>query len=94
MAELKTNFHGTWVDRITCKQFVESVTDYFENKLTAVDRTSFEAHLAECSGCPTHLEQMRTTIASLGKLTNGLPELHPKARKELLAVYRKWKAHS
>ena len=71
-----------------CQDLVELVTDYLEDRLSPVDRTRFEAHLAVCSACGTYLEQIRRTIGALG----CLPEesLSVEAREALLAAFRGW----
>jgi anti-sigma factor RsiW len=81
-----------WVDEITCKEFVEWVTDYLEGKLPAEERRQFDAHLAQCSGCPHYLEQIRETMRVEGELKEE--SIEPQARSELLGVFRKWKAES
>ena len=92
MNKKKTFYKGEWVDELTCKEFVEWVTDYLEDKLPAEDRQRFEAHLAQCSACPNYMEQMRTTIQTVGKLSDTLIEVTPTAKRELLGVFAKWKA--
>jgi anti-sigma factor RsiW len=74
---------------MTCKELVELVTEYTEDALTPVDRARFDAHLAVCPGCRTYLDQMQSTIHSLG----FLPEesLTADARDQLLAAFRQWK---
>ena len=74
---------------LTCKELVELVTEYLEDALTSVDRARFEAHIAICPGCRTYLDQMQTTIHTLG----FLPEesLSSDARDQLLATFRQWK---
>lgn len=52
---------------LTCKELVEIVTDHLEGALPAHERARFEAHLAECDGCATYLEHVRTTIALTGR---------------------------
>jgi anti-sigma factor RsiW len=47
---------------LECRELVELVTDYLEDRLPAVERERFEAHLSECEGCRRYVEQMRTTI--------------------------------
>ncbi|MGH9038650.1 MAG: anti-sigma factor family protein [Acidimicrobiia bacterium] len=75
---------------IVCQEAVELVTDYLEGVLEGPERASFEAHLAECPHCHEYLEQMRATIASLGRIE---PEsLAPEVRDELVALYRRWSA--
>jgi anti-sigma factor RsiW len=76
--------------QIVCKQAVELVTDYLEGTLSGRDRTRFEAHLRDCPHCTEYLEQIRRTIAAVGRVE---PEaLEPEARDELVALYRRWQA--
>jgi anti-sigma factor RsiW len=83
---------ATWTDstELTCQELVELVTDYLEDALPAGTRTRFEAHLAECDGCMTYLDQMRRTIALTGRLRES--DLTPAGRAALLALFRDWKA--
>ena len=55
-------------DEVTCQQFVELITDYFEGTLTTRTLSHVEEHLVMCDWCVTYLEQMEATIASLGAL--------------------------
>jgi predicted anti-sigma-YlaC factor YlaD len=62
-------------DEVTCQQFVELVTDYFEGTLTTPTLSRVEEHLVICDWCLTYLEQMQATIASLRALGEaGCPE--------------------
>ncbi len=88
----QTFYQGKWVDELTCKEFVEWVTDYLEDHLPREQRLRFDAHLAQCSACPHYLEQMRLTIQTLGKLSPTLAEVSPEAKHELLDVFAQWKA--
>jgi anti-sigma factor RsiW len=74
---------------LTCREMVELVTDYLEDRLAPDDRARFEDHLALCEGCQTYLEQMRLTIGILGRVPEE--ELSPKARDDLLAAFRTWR---
>ena len=56
------------VDEVTCRQFVELVTEYFEGALEPRTLSQVEEHLAMCDWCDTYLEQMQATIASLREL--------------------------
>ena len=71
-----------------CRELVELVTDYLEDRLSPVDRTRFEAHLDACEACRDYLDQFRQTIRALG----ALPEesLSPEMRKNLLDAFRNW----
>ena len=76
--------------QIVCKQAVELVTDYLEGALPARERARFEAHLRECPHCTEYLEQIRRTIAAVGRVE---PEsLEPEVKTELVALYRRWQA--
>lgn len=76
-------------DEMTCRELVELVSEYLEDRLAARDRTRFEAHLAECTYCTTYLEQMRQTIRTLGRIPEET--LSPDAREALLAAFRGWR---
>jgi anti-sigma factor RsiW len=74
---------------LTCREFVEIVTDYLEGRLPPHDRLRFEEHLVACPGCTNYLEQMREAIRLTGRLrTDDVP---PQARDELLRAFRSWK---
>lgn len=75
---------------MSCKELVELVTDYFEERLPSTERERFEAHLVTCQGCQNYLAQMRQTIRLMGKLTEE--SIAPEAQKELLRVFGDWKA--
>jgi anti-sigma factor RsiW len=75
---------------LTCREFVELVTDYLEDRMPPDERHRFEEHLAICPGCQAYIDQMRQTLGALGRL----PEepLSAEARDALLAASRGWSA--
>ncbi len=74
---------------LSCKEFVELVTEYFEGFLAPEEKKRFEAHLSSCKGCETYLDQMAQTIRLTGKLREDqVPE---EAQAELLSTFRGWK---
>jgi anti-sigma factor RsiW len=75
---------------LTCRDFVELVTDYLEGRLGPRARARFEEHLALCPGCDAYLEQMRATLAALGRLPEE--RLSGAARGALLSAFRDWNA--
>ena len=79
-----------WIRRraIVCRQAVELVTAYLEDALSARDRVRFEAHLAGCPHCSEYLDQMRRTLAIVGRIEPDA--LEPEVRTELVALYRRW----
>jgi anti-sigma factor RsiW len=72
-----------------CNELVELVTDYLEMRLSPADLERFEAHLEECDGCATYVEQIRQSMAVVGTLSEEtLPD---GAAETLLAEFRDWK---
>lgn len=80
------------VPDLTCRELVELVTDYLEDRLSADDRTRFELHLTYCDWCRTYLTQMRQVLAAAGRLTED--SMEPEARDALLDAFRGWKRGS
>lgn len=74
---------------LTCQELVELVTEYLEGGLLPEDRDRFEQHVILCDGCAFYLEQMRTTIALTGSLTEE--SIAPQEQESLLRVFRDWK---
>jgi anti-sigma factor RsiW len=75
--------------KITCQELVEVITDYIEGTLPDDDRARFDAHLELCDGCRIYLDQMRQTIAAVGRLSEE--SLDPRTREELVQAFRGWK---
>ena len=73
-------------DHITCQEVVELVTDYFERALAADEMELFEQHLNFCEGCDWYVDQMRTTIATVGRIEAA--EVPDDMRDRLLAAFR------
>jgi anti-sigma factor RsiW len=55
-------------DEVTCQQFVELITDYFEGALAQRALSQVEEHLVMCDWCVAYAEQMQSTIAALREL--------------------------
>jgi predicted anti-sigma-YlaC factor YlaD len=77
------------VDEVTCRQFVELVTEYFEGALEPRTLSRVEEHLVMCDWCATYIEQMQATIASLRELGEARS---PEPPDSLLAALRARKA--
>jgi anti-sigma factor RsiW len=73
---------------MSCQELTELVTEYLEGTLPADDHDRFEEHFETCPRCQTHLEQMRQTIRTLGRLP--VETISPEARAQLLAAFRGW----
>jgi hypothetical protein len=74
---------------LSCQEVVELVTDYLDQSLPSDEATLFEQHVNFCDGCDWYLDQMRTTIDTVGRITEE--DVPPDTREKLLAVFREWK---
>ena len=73
---------------MNCNELVELVTAYLDGELDLDTRARFDIHLTECDGCDHYLQQLRTTVETLGKVdTEGLD---PVFRDRLLTAFRDW----
>jgi anti-sigma factor RsiW len=74
------------MSELTCQEFVELVTDYFEGVLDA-DRTArFDEHRALCPGCETYLLQMKETASRLGEIP--VDSISEEMQSTLLSAFR------
>ena len=77
------------MEKMTCRELVELVTEYLEGTLPGDIRTRMEEHLSVCDGCNKYIEQMRQTIRLTGLLKED--DLTNQQRDDLLHVFRNWK---
>lgn len=86
---MRATLMGYMAGNLSCKEVAEVITDYLEGAMPWWDRIRFHMHLGLCLGCRNHLQQMKQTIETLGKLP---PEpIPPHIRDELLKRFRNWK---
>ena len=78
------------VEHLTCREFVEVLTQYLEGALEPEQRADIERHIVICRGCSNYVEQMRSTIDLLGRLADEEPG-DPQA-EALLGLFREWQA--
>jgi predicted anti-sigma-YlaC factor YlaD len=71
---------------LSCQEVVELVTDYLEGALTPEETALFEEHLGLCDGCKWYVEQIRITIAAVGRIEEF--DVPPEMREGLLAAFR------
>jgi len=74
---------------LTCREFVELVTDYLENALDVRTRARFEDHLIDCPDCPVYLRQMEEIVGAAGILREE--DVSPEIRGVLLTRFRAWR---
>ena len=75
---------------LVCRQAVALMGDYLDGRLTSADARRLEAHLAECPHCSEYLDQLRVTIAALGRAEPDA--LSDDALHDLIELYRRWRA--
>lgn len=75
-------------ETMECRAAVELMTDYLECALDPRIRRRFESHLDACPACTAYLDQMRSTIATLGHLEPD--RLDADVREELVMLYRRF----
>ncbi len=78
------------VEHLTCREFVEVLTDYLEGVLEPAERADVERHLVICRGCSNYTEQMRSTLGLLQRIADERAADEPAAA--LLAMFRTWAA--
>jgi hypothetical protein len=77
------------VKPISCQEVVELVTDYLEGAMSPDDVARFEHHLSLCEGCVFYVEQIRMTIAAVGRMADE--DVPPEVRDDLVAAFRDFK---
>ncbi len=77
------------VNEMSCREVVDLITNYLDGAMLEHDRTRFEAHLDDCPGCTTYLDQLRLTTSWLGQLSEGSMPIP--TQDTFLAAFRGWK---
>jgi anti-sigma factor RsiW len=78
-------------EHLSCQEIVELVTEYLEGTLAPDIASLFEEHLNFCDGCETYLEEMRVTIAAVGRADLVEEEMPAETRESLLTAFRHWR---
>jgi predicted anti-sigma-YlaC factor YlaD len=76
-------------DHVSCSEVVELVTEYLERSLSAHDAALVEQHLNFCEGCMWYVDQIRTTIETVGRIEPD--DVPPEIENKLLTAFREWK---
>jgi anti-sigma factor (TIGR02949 family) len=79
-------------DHVTCQEVVELVTAYLDGALAPDQTTLFEQHLNFCDGCITYVDQIRVTVATVGRASQE--DVPAEARDRLMAAFRDWRRTS
>ena len=73
-------------DHVSCSEVVELVTDYLERSLPPEEAALFEQHLNFCDGCDLYVDQLRATVATIGRIEQE--EVPEAMRVKLLNAFR------
>ena len=76
-------------DHLSCQEVVELVTGYLDGALPAEDAALFEQHLNFCEGCVWYVDQLRSTVETVGEIREE--QIPPEAKEQLIAAFRDWK---
>ena len=76
-------------DHLSCREVVELVTDHLDGALSAEEVALFEQHLNFCEGCVWYVEQIKTTVDTLGEIREE--DVPPEAKDRLMTVFRDWR---
>jgi anti-sigma factor (TIGR02949 family) len=76
-------------EHISCQEVVELVTAYLDEALPTEEMTLFEQHLNFCDGCVWYVDQMRITVATVGRVREE--DVPVETRERLLAAFRGWR---
>ena len=72
-----------------CVEFVELISDYLQGEVGEELRSRMEHHLEGCAGCRAALEQIKTVIRLIGRLTAAdVASIDPLIRERLLSTLR------
>ena len=77
------------VEPISCQEVVELVTDYLDGAMSPADVARFDHHLSLCDGCVFYVDQIRMTIAAVGRIVEE--DVPPEVRDGLVAAFRDFK---
>ena len=76
-------------EHVTCQEVVELVSDFLDKALPPEEATLLEQHVNFCDGCDWYLDQMRSTVRTVGRISEE--DVPPETRDKLLAAFREWK---
>ncbi len=78
---------------LTCKQFLDELSEYLDEELSAEVRRELEAHLSECPNCWVIADTTRKTV-QIYKGMEALPISEPLHSRLMKALECKMRAQS
>lgn len=74
---------------LACREVVELLNGYLDGTLDPATAAAVAEHLAGCEGCENYLDQLRTTVSLLGRLTED--SLSANARAQLVEAFQNFR---
>lgn len=72
-----------------CERLRNLVTEYLEDVMAGEELVWFESHVERCHSCDTHLEQVKSFIATLGRI--GPDPVSDETRSRLHVAFQRWR---
>jgi anti-sigma factor (TIGR02949 family) len=76
-------------NHLSCQEVVELVTEYLDESLPPEDASLFEQHLNFCEGCVWYVDQLRTTVETVGEIREE--QIPPETKERLMGAFRDWR---
>ena len=76
-------------DHLSCQEVVELVAGYLDGALSAEEAALFEQHINFCEGCVWYVEQIKTTVETLGEVREE--DIPSEAKDRLMSAFRDWR---
>ena len=73
---------------LSCKDITEHANSYLEKELSFTKRLSMRVHLFMCVNCRRYIEQLQTTILTLGRMKKEEP-MDASYRNQLIECFKK-----
>ena len=78
---------------LSCKDITENANQYLDRELGFFGRLNVKIHLMICVNCKRYVEQLRTTIAMLGKLQKPAPEIEDAQAENIISQLKNHHHH-
>ena len=77
--------------KLTCRDFIEFLSDYIDGDLSQQQKSKLDEHLDNCPHCKSYLDSYNKTIqlASSAARTNQIPDEVPDELIEAILAARK-----
>ncbi len=71
---------------VDCSRYIELITDYLENDLSAEEKSLWEKHFSDCPECKNFFESFKSSLEAVEFLAANCCPRHVKQRLEGILV--------